>query len=393
MTMPTPTKPTPGRTIARATVALLLVLGACTEPTQPRPVTGDLDVIWQVNALTLTAPVIADSLVIIRLAEGAVVAVRREDGSLKWNGGGVGFNFSAALKLAGDVLLIPHALLTAVDARTGELLWEREDPASVPLRSSPAVSGNIVFGAEEGAAVALDALTGAELWRVEIADSRVFEPTAGNGIAVFHTRGQESGTGGFLTDGALTAYEAASGDLRWTISLAGPESADPIIAGVAILDDRVMVSTLSGRMFALAITDGTVLWELPEPPAPLPPYVHRPTLFAGQVAYLRADGSIEARSPVDGNVVWLRDLPSLQNFNQPPVACGMLLCQGTGAMSLLTSLGEVAWSSDDESSLTFITAPAVDQGGVIYAGVGISQQDNRVIAFRPPVTVGPPLLR
>lgn len=389
----TMTAPSIKRAAAGTLAAATLTLTACTEPFQPRPATGDLDIVWQVSALSLTAPVLADSLVILRLAEGTVVALRREDGSIKWNGGGVGFNFTAPMRLVGDALVIPHEVLTAVDARTGELLWEREDPAGEPIHSSPAVLGNAIFAAEEGAVVALDATTGGELWHVAMPGQRVFAPTAGNGIVAVHSRGQGNGTGGLLTDGALEVYEVASGERRWLLRLPAPESAGPVIAGVAILDDRVVVTTLSGRMLALSITDGTQLWELPEPATQGPAYAYRPTLFAGLIAYLRGDGSIEARSPVDGSVAWLRELPSLVDFNQSPVTCGLHLCQGSGAMSVLTALGDVAWSSDDEASLTFLTGPAVDQEGVVYAGVAISQNDVRIIAFRPAVTIGPSLRR
>jgi outer membrane protein assembly factor BamB len=352
----------------------------------------DLDVRWQVGAFALAAPIIADSLVIIRTANGDLVALRRSNGGVAWQGSGVEFNFTAALRRSGNVILVAHELLTAVDARDGRLLWERDDPGEANGVHSPAVLGGTVFGVELHAATAIDAITGNVLWQVERLGEAFFAPQAGHGVVVYHTRGFVA-AGEPLTGGEIVALDAVTGQLRWAHKIHREASENPVVAGVAILADRVVAATLDGGMIALALDDGELLWEIPEVAEPPHGYLHAPTEFAGNVVFLRTDGALEARSPTNGAVAWETELPSLVGFNTGPVVCGVSLCHGSGALTVLGADGAVLWSSDDHSNLTFVSAPAADADGVLYVGAAASQSDARVMAVRPNVTVGSSLRR
>jgi outer membrane protein assembly factor BamB len=380
------------------TLALLLVpllaplLGACdAAPTEGRRDTGELDIEWQIQALTFVAPVVADSLVIARLADGRLAAFRRLNGSVAWQGGGVEVNFTSPLRLSGDAVIVAHQTLSAIDARNGQLLWERADPGSPAGVHEPAVLDGRVFAAESDAATALDAMTGDVDWRVEMPGMVIYPPQAAHGVVVFHTRVFEAE--GRFSGGEIVVLEAGSGQERWRYKIHRDASNAPVIAGVAILDDRVVASTLNGGMVALALADGAELWELAEPALAENGFVLPPTPFAGSVVFLRTDGALEARGPADGAIAWTVALPSLQAFNSAPVRCGDRLCHGSGALSVVDAAGGVLWTSDDFSNLTFTSAPASDADGVVYVGAAVSASDNRLMAIRPAVPVGASLRR
>ncbi len=118
------------------------------------------------------------------------------------------------------------SVVSAVDARTGRLLW-RHDP-QVPRRETAskaccdvvnrgvAVHGGRVFaGTLDGRLLALDAATGAVVWEKLTVDpalpySITGAPRVVKGKAVIGNGGAEYGVRGYVT-----AYDAATGDQAW----------------------------------------------------------------------------------------------------------------------------------------------------------------------------------
>ena len=115
--------------------------------------------------------------------------------------------------------------------------------------SAPVVAGGAVFVRavddgpdpetehdDTGAVVALDAATGAERWRAEVAFGTISSPVvAGDTVLI----------GGM--DGAVYAFDAATGELLWTHALGGAIGASPAVA-----DGVVYVPTADGTLVALA---------------------------------------------------------------------------------------------------------------------------------------------
>ncbi|NOZ77276.1 MAG: PQQ-binding-like beta-propeller repeat protein [Euryarchaeota archaeon] len=103
----------------------------------------------------------------------------------------------------------------AVDASTGEFLWEFQTEG--PVEGSPAVAGGTVFvGSYDGCLYALDAATGKERWRYETG-AEVFTSPAVSGGAVYFG----SFTGEFMALNALNGkriwkQEARSTPPRWS---------------------------------------------------------------------------------------------------------------------------------------------------------------------------------
>jgi alcohol dehydrogenase (cytochrome c) len=112
----------------------------------------------------------------------------------------------------------------AIDAVTGKQFWHykhKMGPVTTfccgPNNRGVAISGNRLFmGTLDAKLVALDAKTGNVLWEKQIADpekgySETMAPTVVDGKVLIGTNGGEYGVRGFLK-----AYDAQSGDSLWT---------------------------------------------------------------------------------------------------------------------------------------------------------------------------------
>src|SRR5690606_18311656 len=112
----------------------------------------------------------------------------------------------------------------------------------------------------------------------------------------------------------LVALDRASGEERWRVAL--PDSAGFPRSGGAtnggfVVDDRVILGTMSSRILALRLSDGSLLWEQTSGT----PYG---AMFGGDAAVgsagtfvlARDDGRLEARETAAGQLLWGRRLSS-----------------------------------------------------------------------------------
>ena len=115
------------------------------------------------------------------------------------------------------------ATVTAIDARTGRQIWRwtRQQKTVNPYEINPfargvAILGNRIFvGTLDGVLVALDARTGQPLWEVPVVDtmegsSITSPPLVLRDMVITGMTGGEYATRGFLD-----AYDAATGKRRW----------------------------------------------------------------------------------------------------------------------------------------------------------------------------------
>src|SRR3546814_15140282 len=71
----------------------------------------------------------------------------------------------------------------AFDALTGKLLWSVK--TKLPLSGGPGVgAGRLVLGSLEGDVIALDADSGAEIWRTKVSSEIITPPVVAQGYTV-----------------------------------------------------------------------------------------------------------------------------------------------------------------------------------------------------------------
>lgn len=363
-----------------------VTLLACNEGSPPPPATGSLDVQWQVPAILATQPLIADTIVVVRTANGGVFAYRRATGGALWGFFGAGINRDIPLQASGDFLVIAHGAIRVADIRSGETVWERVDPSGVGGSMPPVVDAGVIYATEFTAATALDVATGDERWSTHLPGA-IFPPALGSDVVVYHVRElltffQE------LQGGELVALDRETGEEQWRVDLAGTPSFRAATPGITAFGDRIIAPTYDGRLVAISLADGTPLWDIPDA-APPGQYATAPIAFGGHAVIARTDGTIEARSLTDGSLVWSATARPFSH-DAPPVACGAYLCVSNGALRLLGPTGAFAWDSYDESTIAFTSAAASDASGILFAGAAAEFGDYRLIALKPRVELNAP---
>jgi alcohol dehydrogenase (cytochrome c) len=136
--------------------------------------------------------------------------------------------------IANGVMYVSTAFdhVYALDAKTGEQIWEykhKMGPITTyccgPNNRGVAVYKDKVYVATlDAKLVALDGKTGAVKWEKEIADpekgySETMAPTAAKGMILIGTNGGEYGIRGFVK-----AFDAETGDLKWTFDTTADDS-------------------------------------------------------------------------------------------------------------------------------------------------------------------------
>ncbi|HEX8674790.1 MAG TPA: PQQ-binding-like beta-propeller repeat protein [Longimicrobium sp.] len=249
----------------------------------------------------------------------------------------------------------------------------------------PAVEGERVFGGIAGDAVALDAGTGAVLWRTRVRGTNTSLATRN----LLARDGQV-----YLAEAdAVYSLDGATGAVRWRVRL--PEQTD---FARSALDERAFyVGSWGRRVYALARADGAVLWSAdlgPDWPATANPRVNGITA-AGDTLYVSAQrtrvpntsymtGLVIALEARTGREIWRYEGPDPKNENfilAPPAVAGSRVLAVEGgrlafAVALDRATGRELWRTPLAGS-SGIDHELVVAGGVAYGG----SSDTYVYAF------------
>lgn len=194
-----------------------------------------------------SSPLVASGLVVVATDDGRLVGVDAARGTLEWSATlGAGVDRSAA---AADGLVFTgsRGAFVALEAGTGDRSWAHE--SEVMAFATPAVRDGVVYASGGVGAssilLAMDAVTGAELWRFAPPDDVELRSPSVDDETVFVASTER-----------IYALDRTTGIQRWTRDL--PRLTR---AAIAIDGDTLFVFTESG-LYALDALTGGDRWEL-----------------------------------------------------------------------------------------------------------------------------------
>ena len=165
------------------------------------------------------------------------------------------------------------------------------------ITATPVISGSQVFTMDsDGAVSAFDVATGDRHWRTDTQGEKDRSTNVGGGLAV-------AGSVVYATTGRAEALaiSAADGKITWRSPLDAPARSAPTLA-----EGRLFLTTLDERMLALSASDGKRLWSYQASSAstivlgqPAPAYANGLVVGgfgSGDLVALRADGGTLAWS-------------------------------------------------------------------------------------------------
>lgn len=164
------------------------------------------------------------------------------------------------------------------------ILWSSSTLANDRIIAPPHQSGDEgYFGTADNELIAVDAATGAELWRFATGHSIWGEPLYHDGIVYVAS-----------LDKSVYALQADTGQMVWQAELPGAVASQPVIDG-----DSVFVSSFDHKLHALELGTGRELWTYEAQNL----VWGAPAVGDGLVFFGDIDGNIYAVS-VNGELQW-----------------------------------------------------------------------------------------
>lgn len=314
--------------------------------------------------------------------DGLMEAVTISGGRTLW---------SARLRSDGVPLMSPSAVLTrdllvigvagrviALRRSDGSEAWRYEDPARPTLADYEIATDSdyVSFGEQRGRATALNARTGAIVWQRQLMADDPQSATRGllfiDGLLVL----QRNRSSVDAADGEplVFAVRAATGEAVWTVrvnraALLDNWGGQSTVAGPG----RIVFALKSGRIFSVSPADGAVQWTAA--PLTTSPGDFRDLVVSGTqllASCVTAPAGVQALRLSDGAQEW---------FLESPV--------GAAISGLAVSPGQVSYSAFGGQLLTIDRttrrASVIDADAVRVSGVG-------AVFFPTPVYAGKLLL-
>jgi outer membrane protein assembly factor BamB len=304
--------------------------------------------------------------------DGALVALRAEDGKPVWTARTEGYCHSSPLVLS-DVVIVGSADMNvyAFDRHSGRQRWKFLTGG--PVYASAAESGGIVaIGSGDGFIYGLDAKSGTRLWRYELPRSHtsfVQSPACTDGTLFYFG----------AWDKFVYALDVRTGELVWKHDCCRERAFaySPAIGGPVVGGGKMVVPTDGNLLIAFGAHTGDVLWQVS---APGDKVGYSGPCLVGDRIYIGCLGDIgQARcfSAVDGKILWTTDIGSTIYDSSPSHADGVVAIGSV--IGLLTAMDASDGRIIGQYQLPpghFLASP-VSAPGKIYA----ASYSNHVIAF------------
>ncbi len=284
--------------------------------------------------------------------------------------------------------------LTAYDLATGKQVWRQAYDAPYDMnpaarshgkgpKSTPVVhSGRVFTFGISGILSAFDARDGRLAWRKDFKGQHAAmspdfgaaaSPVVAASAIVLHVGGSK--------DGALTAFDPATGVVRWSWKGDGPAYATPIIATLG--GTRQLITQSQSSVVALDPAKGTLLWQIPFS-TPFEQNIVTAVVHEDLVIYSGLSKPTTAVRVTQSGGKWAAEEawknPDVPMYMSSPVVAGGRICglthRNRGQFFCLDGAsGKTLWTSDQRQG---------ENAGIFVAGelfvAGIT--DGTLLVFR-----------
>lgn len=241
-------------------------------------------------------------------------------------GSGSGYGFAPAVVGQSVYTAAPNGSVTKVDLATGQIGWQTN--AGTRLSAGAGSDGQTTAVASaDGTVLAFDD-QGAEKWKTKASSEISIPPVVGGGVVIVRS-----------TDYRIQAFDASSGELRWSVQRPGPLALKTSMQ-MLVIDGLLITGLPNGKLMAIDADTGSVQWE-------------------GTVSVSQGATDLERISDVVG-------MPQIQG----PLLCGVSY-QGRMACFDVSQGGRTLWTQHFSSHAGMSTDPvhayAPNQRDVVYA--------------------------
>jgi outer membrane protein assembly factor BamB len=195
--------------------------------------------------------------------------------------------------------------LVRLDRNTGKEIW-RADCGFAITGGVGAGEGMVLVGGEKGELAAFDEDSGKLKWQVKVSSDVLSAPTVADGVVVVRTGNQR-----------ITGLSAKDGGRLWLYERATPTLIVRSHAGVVIRNGLVYAGFAAGKLAAISLKNGIVVWEssVSQPRGNtelerISDITSLPVVDEAQVCAVAFQGRLACFDPVQGGALWTRDIAS-----------------------------------------------------------------------------------
>ena len=317
----------------------------------------------------------------------------------------VGLGYATPL-LVGDRIYMytrqdQDEVMMALDAGSGDVIWRTSYPAPFDLspaaarhgagpKSTPAFADSRLFTlGMSGIVTAFDAETGRQLWQRLAPPAQplyhaAMSPVVDGGLVIIHVGGHD--------DGALTAFDVATGDIRWSWDGDGPAYGSPVV--FELEGTRQVVTFTQENLVGISVATGELLWRrpftTPSTTTSQTPILYRDTLIeAGRGNGITAFRVVRRGDEWTTENVWHTDEVSVHLTNgvaTDGMLFGLSYLNSGQYFGLDLDTGQVLWTSDPRQAEN---AAIVRAGDTIFS----LEDDAELVVVRNSRTRFEPLER
>lgn len=289
--------------------------------------------------------------------------------------------------------------VVAVNLRTGEQTWRTETKAAIS--AGPGYGdGLVLVGTTDAHVLALRADNGELAWNAQVSSEVLSPPQSEAGVTVVHT-----------IDGRIAGLSAADGKRLWVYDRNAPVLTLRGTSTPALEQGVAVAGFDGGQVAALALRDGRPLWErsiaIPSGRSELERLVDidaDPVIADGVVYVTTYQGRIAALSLNAGQLLWAREMSSYAGLDVGPNQ--LFVTDDTGQVWALDRRTGATFWKQDKLRYRRVTRPAVIGDYVVVGDFEgylhwLSQDDGHLVArtrtddsgiSAPPLTVAGELL-
>jgi len=224
-------------------------------------------------------------------------------------------------------------VLTALRPENGQTIWQegydapyKMNPAATShgkgVKSTPVVEDGRIFTFGIGGILScFDAKTGKPQWRKEFGSPDfgvATSPVVDHGVVIVHVGGN--------SQGALTAFDAATGAEKWSWKGDGPAYASPIV--VEIASTRQVVTQSRNHIVSVSAATGDLLWQIPYKTA-YEQNIVTPVLYRDTLIFSGIGNPVIAVKPIKHGAEWTAETvwenKDFSMYMSSPVIAGDLL--------------------------------------------------------------------
>lgn len=268
---------------------------------------------------------------------------------------------------SGNVYVASYAGVVCLNSQGGQMLWAHQDGDT--YLTTPVADNNKIFVGSKVSGysplgsyffTALDAVTGAVVWKKAIGVGSTQYPVMANGLLIFGD-----------ANSIVYAVDENTGSVVWKKDFSVYYNNGSINNALVHYNGLVVVSA-NGQTYALNTGSGAIVWQRPYAggPAEIAPAISHDTLFVSQITgdYFNEQLQLVALRVTTGAVLWQKT--ESQGYLSSPIVAG-------GRLYLVGQTGMVIYSSSDGSYIGTTTRSHL--GTLQLDGVSYNQPESGMV--------------